>query len=100
MSIKKQLDISKPVKIIKGQAIFHEKRYADDTRHMVIFDITIPDSSTGDVGDRIRVFLNDDRYKEVQQLEKQGKIEIISHCHIIKGRFIHESIKQLKYNVH
>jgi len=94
MNIKQQLEKAKASKLIKGQSINHKKRYAAETRHMVIFDITIPDASTGDVGDRIRVFLSEERYAELKILERQGKITIVHRYHVKKGTLTYTPHRQ------
>lgn len=47
------------------------ERFADDTRHMIIFDVLTKDSPVGWQGERTRLFLTDEGYRK--SLENQEK---------------------------
>ena len=40
------------------------ERFADDTRHMIIFDVLTKDSPVGWQGERTRLFLTDEGYRK------------------------------------
>ncbi|MDR2650198.1 MAG: DUF5720 family protein, partial [Clostridiales bacterium] len=72
MSIKGQLQATAPEggRKITGQDIMALERFAEGTRHMIIFDVLTWDSPVGDKGERARVFLSDEGYR--QAVEAQG----------------------------
>ena len=54
--------------------IWSLNRFADDTRHMIIFDVVSDDSPWGSKGDRMRLYLNDAGHGKAEQLQKEGMI--------------------------
>lgn len=73
---------------IGGHDILAVERYMDATRHMIIFDVLARGSPLGDPGDRLRLFLTDEGYKEAQASEKRGEIAIRTHAAIIEGHIL------------
>ena len=43
----------------KGHEYLDLNRFAEDTRHMIIFDVKSDDSPLGSKGDQMRLYLND-----------------------------------------
>jgi len=57
MSIKQQLHQPGRGKKITGQEIDALERFAEDTRHMIVFDVLTWDCPVGDKSERVRIFL-------------------------------------------
>jgi len=51
-------------KEITGQGIMDLQRFAEDTRHMIVFDVLEWECPVGDKGKRVRIFLTDEGYKK------------------------------------
>ena len=56
------------------------ERFADDTRHMIIFDVLTKDSPVGWQGERTRLFLTDEGYRKSLENQEKGHIKILSHA--------------------
>ena len=54
-----EMRIQAGAKNYKGHDYMNLNRFADDTRHMIIFDVVSGDSPWGSKGDRMRLYLND-----------------------------------------
>lgn len=80
--------------IIHGHDLLCVKRFQDNTKHMIVFDIHSQNSPYGDKGQRVRLFLNDQEYYNFQIAHKQKDIKILQHFSIIEGHIIPE--KKLK----
>ena len=50
----------------KGHEYLDLNRFADDTKHMIIFDVVKDDCSWGEKGDRMRLYLNDVGYGKAE----------------------------------
>ncbi len=48
---------------VAGQDIMALERFAEDTRHMIIFDVLTWECPVGDKGQRVRIFLTDEGYQ-------------------------------------
>ena len=70
---------------MKGHDILALERFADDTRHMAVFDVLSADSDFGDLGDRMRLFLTDGGYKKLQGEQGQGSVKIRKHAKVFTG---------------
>ena len=71
---------------MKGHDIMALERFADDTRHMIVFDVVSGDSDMGDLGDRMRLFLTDEGYRKLQRGAGKGKCENKEACKGIPRR--------------
>ena len=49
------------------------ERFADDTRHMIIFDVLTKDSPVGWQGERTRLFLTDEGYRKSLENQEKGQ---------------------------
>ena len=56
------------------------QRFAEDTRHMIIFDVLTNDSPVGWKGERTRLFLSDTGYEKALDSQEKGQIKILSHA--------------------
>lgn len=72
-------------KRLKGHDIMALERFAEDTRHMVIFDVVSSECPVGDKGDRMRLFLTDDGYRKFQESQDKGFIRIRNHAKVSAG---------------
>ena len=62
------------------------QRFAEDTRHMIIFDVLTNDSPVGWKGERTRLFLTEARLrKELWTAKQKGQIKILSHAKVRNG---------------
>ena len=84
MSIKEQLKQPGRSKEIIGD-IMDVQRFAEDTRHMIIFDVLTWDCPVGDKDERVRIFLTDEGYTKAQESEKRGEMKIIRHARVRRG---------------
>ena len=71
--------------VIIGQSELAVERLRDDTRHMIIFDVLDQRSPFGNKGERLRLFLSDEAYTEVQTAQDRGYIRIRKHAAVIEG---------------
>lgn len=70
---------------MKGHDIMALERFADDTRHMIVFDVLSGDSDLGDLGDRMRLFLTDEGYQKLQAEQGKGNVKIRKHARVFHG---------------
>ena len=74
--------------IIHGHDLLSVERFNDATRHMIIFDILSRNTSYGEKGQRIRLFLSDYEYSRVLSAHQQREIKILRHASIIEGHIV------------
>ena len=58
----------------KGHEFLDLNRFADDTRHMIIFDVVSNNCPWGDKGDRMRLYLNEIGYGKALEFQKEGQV--------------------------
>ena len=68
-----------------GHSYMDLNRFADDTRHMIIFDVLTNDSPIGWKGERTRVYLTEEGYQKSLKNQELGHIKIISHAKVSQG---------------
>ena len=56
------------------------QRFAENTRHMIIFDVLTDDSPVGWKGERTRLFLSEIGYEKALDSQAKGQIKILSHA--------------------
>ena len=61
------------------------QRFAENTRHMIIFDVLTHDSPVGWKGERTRLFLSDIGYEKALDSQAKGQIKILSHAKVCQG---------------
>jgi hypothetical protein len=92
MSIKEQLrQTPEPDKPIIGQDIDAPLRFVDATRHMIVFDVLTWDCPVGGKGERIRIFLTDEGYKNAQDSAGRGEIKIVRHARVRRGELFYDA---------
>ncbi|MCI9072537.1 MAG: addiction module toxin RelE [Lachnospiraceae bacterium] len=78
---------------MKGHDILALERFADDTRHMIVFDVLSQDSEIGDHGEKrwadapssMRLFLTDEGYRKLQGEQEKGNVRIRKHAKVFPG---------------
>ena len=73
----------------KGHGYMSLYRFMEDTRHMVIMDI-LTDKSIGEKGDRMRLYLTPEGYRNALKNEKEGNFKIISHAYVSNGHLYYD----------
>lgn len=76
---------------MKGHDIMALERFADDTRHMIVFDVVSEESDMGEPGDKMRLFLTDEGYKKFQGEQEKGNVKIRKHARVFpSGRLSYD----------
>ena len=91
MSIKGQLQEPGREKKITGHELMALERFAEDTRHMIIFDVLTWDCPVGDKGERVRIFLTDEGYKQAVDAQGRGEMKIIRHARVRRGGIFYDA---------
>ena len=79
-----------------GHSYMDLNRFAEDTRHMIIFDTLTADSPIGWKGERSRAFLTEEGYKKSLERQEQGHIKIVSHAKVRNGHLRYDRQDQLR----
>lgn len=79
-----------------GHGYMDLERFAEDTRHMIIFDVLSNDSSVGWKGERTRLFLTDTGYQKSLENQEKGHIKILSHAKVRHGNLHYDRSDQLR----
>lgn len=74
--------------ITGGHALWAVERFADSTRHMIIYDQPVYDTPVGVDDRRMRRFVSDSEYTEALEAEERGDIKIVEHAAIIEGHIL------------
>ena len=72
-------------RVIIGQPLDDISRYAETTRHMIVFDVLDHGYPIGEKGDRVRVFLSDEGYTDALADQSNGKTKILRHARVKDG---------------
>ena len=68
-----------------GHEYMDLNRFADDTRHMIIFDVLTDDSPIGWKGERTRVYLTEEGYQKALERQKDGAYQDSQPCKSVSG---------------
>ena len=79
-----------------GHEYMSLNRFAEDTRHMVIFDVLSDESTIGWKGERTRAYLTEVGYQNVLNSQDKGHIKILSHAKVNCGRLSYDSRDSLR----
>lgn len=60
-------------------------RFAETTRHMIIFDVLTHESPVGNKGERMRLFLSEPGYQKALENQQKGNVRIVSHAKVVCG---------------
>ena len=93
MSIRNELRKNKAIMQIGGHGLHGKERFAPDTRHMIVCDITRGEASLTGPGGRIRIFLSDEGYGRAVESEKHGNIVIVRYYRVRNGDLIYQPRK-------
>ena len=74
---------------LKGHDIMGLERFDPEVRHMVIFDVLSGDSTVGDKGDRMRLFLTDTGYEKFKDRQEKGELRIQNQAKVAPGGHLH-----------
>lgn len=80
-----------------SRALHHREwaveRFADEARHMIVFDLLPQGDNSTFEDENIRLYLSDAAYKMALHLEKQGRIKIQKHALVIEGNIVYPKTK-------
>ena len=79
-----------------GHAYMDLLRFAEDTRHMIIFDVLTSDSPVGWKGERTRLFLTENGYQKSLESQEKGQIKILSHAKVRQGHLCYDHSAHLR----
>ena len=79
-----------------GHRYMDLQRFAEDTRHMIIFDVLTNDSPVGWKGERTRLFLSDTGYEKALDSQEKGQIKILSRAKVRQGNLHYDRSDQLR----
>lgn len=79
-----------------GHSYMDLERFAEDTRHMIIFDVLTNDSPVGWKGERTRLYLTQAGYEKALESQKKGQIKILSHATVRKGDLHYDRKEQIR----
>ena len=79
-----------------GHEYMDLERFAEDTRHMIIFDVLTDDSPVGWKGERTRLFLTEAGYQKSLENQEKGHIKILSHAKVRQGHLYYDRSDQLR----
>ena len=69
----------------KGHDYMDLARFDENTRHMIIFHVLTNDSTVGDKGDKMRLYLSEKGYAIALENQKNGHIRFLSHAKVKNG---------------
>ena len=90
-SIRADLQTAGRGKEITGYELMALERFAEDTRHMVVFDVLTWECPVGGKGERVRVFLTDEGYTQALQSQERREMKIIRHARVRKGELFYDA---------
>jgi len=79
---------------ITGQDIMALERFAEDTQHMIVFDVLTWECPVGDKGERIRIFLTDEGYQQALQSQERGEMKIKKHACVRGGHLFYDKLER------
>ena len=70
---------------LEGHDIMALERFDPEVTHMIVFDVLSGESSIGDKGDRMRLFLTEAGYKKALENQDKSFIQILNHAKVVQG---------------
>ena len=61
------------------------ERFDPEVTHMIVFDVLSRESSVGDKGERMRLFLTEAGYKKALENQDRSFIRILNHAKVSQG---------------
>lgn len=77
-----------------GHDIMALERFAEHTRHMIVFDVLSHSSPVGNKGERMRLFLSDAGYQKALESQSRGECKIRKHAKVVKGDIFYDRPKE------
>jgi len=90
-SIRADLQTTGCGKEITGHELMALERFAEDTRHMIVFDVITWECPVGGKGERVRIFLTDKGYNQALQSQERGEMKIKRHARVRKGELFYNA---------
>lgn len=91
-----EMRIKAGAKEYTGHSYMDLARFAEDTKHMIIFDVINNDSPIGFKGERSRAFMTEVGYSRAKVNEEKGNIKIVSHASVHKGNLRYDHKEQTR----
>ena len=79
---------------LEGHDIMALERFDPEVRHMIIFDVLSRESSIGDKGHRMRLFLTEVGYKKALESQDKSFIRILNHAKVAH-QYLEKVLKSL-----
>ncbi|MCM1235687.1 MAG: DUF5720 family protein [Ruminococcus flavefaciens] len=70
---------------LEGHDIMALERFAPDVRHMIVFDVLSDDSTLGNKGEKMRLFLTEAGYQKALKDQAGQSIRILNHAKVTDG---------------
>lgn len=70
---------------LNGHDIMALERFDPEVTHMIVFDVLSGESSIGDIGDRMRLFLTEAGYQKALGNQDRHFIQILNHANVVQG---------------
>lgn len=81
--------------VCHGHDIMDLARFAEDTRHMIVFDVLNNECRFGFRGERTRLFITEEGYKVALDSAEKGQIKILNHAHVQNGHLRYDHHDQV-----
>lgn len=78
-----------------GHDIMDLARFDENTKHMIVFDVTGNDFAFGEKGERGRLFLTEEGYQKAMEHVKQGNMKILNHAKVSAGHLNYDRKDQV-----
>ena len=79
---------------LEGHDIMALERFDPEVRHMIVFDVLSRESSIGDKGHRMRLFLTEVGYKKALESQDKSFIRILNHAKVAH-QYLEKVLKSL-----
>lgn len=78
-------------KEITGHDLMALRRFSEDTRHLIVFDVLTEECHIGSKDERVRLFLTDEGYQTALQSQERGERKIIRHARVRRGDLLFDA---------
>lgn len=79
---------------LPGHDIMALERFAEHTRHMIVFDVLSHSSPVGNKGERMRLFLTDAGYQKALESQSRNECKILKHAKVVNGDIFYDRPKE------
>ena len=70
---------------LEGHDIMALERFDPEVQHMIVFDVLSDESSIGNVGNKMRLFLTKAGYQKALENQDRHFIQILNHANVAQG---------------